>query len=500
MTGNNKIFRAVITSVVFVVVYFGFLYLPANVFKIALSFSVLGFLASLYFDPDYRFFKVALLLIGVFSINITIPTFNFLVESDNYYLNILKQEESFSVKNLSLFFGGLFCLLLDFLREDGGSRQLISVIGIGNTVSNTIHNHNLIDTKELAKVLAKEMVNEDEIEKNEYVTSLEKTIEDLKDNKQDEALSLLEKGKVEEAEKLLIQYANVHSKKSSQAWLNIGNIAYLYNTSKALNAYKKAIEIDQNNIDAQNNLSLIYLRLGQLKDAEKVCKKVLILAGDNLWYQAAAYGNMGNICNARTDFDKALILHEKSLEKSKQLKHLEGMADSYGNIATIYAKTDDFVNAQTFFKKNLEIEELIGRKKGIALNHNNIGNILHRHGDLDEALKMYQKSLSLNKSLDDREGMALNYSNMGVVYETAENFEEALAMYDKSLSIDEALGHIEGTAITNYNIGGLYQNLGKLSEALSFYKKSKLSFELIGAMNNIELVDSRIKAIKENHK
>ncbi|MCF8109128.1 MAG: tetratricopeptide repeat protein [Desulfohalobiaceae bacterium] len=49
--------------------------------------------------------------------------------------------------------------------------------------------------------------------------------------------------------------------------MDIGNIAFLYDTQKALDAYEKAIELDSSNIAAWNRLGHVFRRLGRLSAA-----------------------------------------------------------------------------------------------------------------------------------------------------------------------------------------------------------------------------------------
>lgn len=173
---------------------------------------------------------------------------------------------------------------------------------------------------------------------------------------------MLEEGKVGESERLLIQYANEQAGKSSQAWVNIGNIAYLNNTQEALDAYQKAVQINPENTEAQNQLGHIYSRKGDLAAAEKAYQKILTLSGGDQSIKAVAYGNMGNVYQARGDLDKALELYQKSLAINETLGLKEGMAIDCSNMGIVYQVRGEECMALEIWKKSSLLFGQIGTK------------------------------------------------------------------------------------------------------------------------------------------
>lgn len=132
------------------------------------------------------------------------------------------------------------------------------------------------------------------------------------------ALQALKENDTVKAVELLEKSAKFRTDKAAQDWIDIGNIAYLNDTHKALNAYEKATNLAPANPVAWNGLGHIQHRLGNMDKTQFAYEKVLKLAGEDKAIQqesmAVAYGNLGNIYSIRGNLDKACGYWQKSLE------------------------------------------------------------------------------------------------------------------------------------------------------------------------------------------
>lgn len=183
-----------------------------------------------------------------------------------------------------------------------------------------------IDAEELAKQLAKHLPGQQSLsEKEEEIKALRETIERLQQDPADELkqkalVALSEDDKVgatellEQAARSRVEKAKRFNKQAAQDWIDIGNIAYLYDTQKALDAYEKALKLDPSNPRGWNRLGHILYRLGRLDEAQEAYEKVLGLAGADKSWEGIAYGNLGNIYQSRGELDRACDYRRKSLK------------------------------------------------------------------------------------------------------------------------------------------------------------------------------------------
>jgi tetratricopeptide (TPR) repeat protein len=223
-----------------------------------------------------------------------------------------------------------------------------------------------------------------------------------------QAFGLLKQGNPKAAEKI---FQEIEEKKTAQgktankqaaaAARHIGALAYLHDTRKALNAYRRATRLDPSNMEGWNMLGALLMRTGALSDAEAAFRKVESLAKNtkNEFWRAAAYGNLGIIYQIRGDLERAEAMHQKSLEIHKALGHKKGVAKVYGNLGIIYRTRGNLDQAEAMYQKALEVDKALGRKEGMAVDYRNLGSIYETRGHLDRTKIMYRKALALFKAI-----------------------------------------------------------------------------------------------------
>ncbi|MDX8392273.1 MAG: tetratricopeptide repeat protein, partial [Mariprofundaceae bacterium] len=178
----------------------------------------------------------------------------------------------------------------------------VHVQGDGNFV--TVQ-HNVIDADALAeKLLSKMAVGQNDLAaRDKEIKALKATIgrlqHDSANPQKQHALQALVVGDTQKAVALMEESAKqplraqALNRDAAQDLLDIGNIAFLHDSNKALEAYQKALKLDPENVDAWNQSGLVLYRLGKLDEAIAAYQQVLALAGDDRSIQAAAYGNLG---------------------------------------------------------------------------------------------------------------------------------------------------------------------------------------------------------------
>jgi protein O-GlcNAc transferase len=344
--------------------------------------------------------------------------------------------------------------------------------------SNNIIQINKIDPEEIAKSMVERSKYEIKLEdKENEIKALKSSIERLKKSSVDDelkrkALRELSLNNTIKAIELLEKSAETHSKKAAQNWIDLGNIAYLSDTNKALSSYQKAIELEPKNFYPWNRLGLIFTRLGNIDKAKNSFEKVIDLAQGDKNILAMVSCNIANLYIACEDLEKALEIHEGLIKTYKELGDKKGIANSYSNIGVIYMTQGSLVKALDSHKKSLELGKEIDDKEIIAANYINIGNIYTERRDLENALEMYEKSMEILKKLGVNLGIANCYGNIGVVYDKKGDLVKALDSYENSLKLNKKLGHKIGMADNYNNEGIIYSKLGYMNKALEMHKNA----------------------------
>lgn len=306
----------------------------------------------------------------------------------------------------------------------------------------------------------------------------------------EQAMSALAEGDTTEAENLfeqVTQKGEQEAKHTAQAYRNLGALAYLHDTQKALNAYRRATELAPDNAIGWNQLGHLLVRIGELNEAIEVYEKVLGL-GETHYNQeeiAAAYGNLGNIYSMRGQLDNAIEFCEKSLSIYEVLGSEKGIAINYGNLGLVYEINGKLDKAIESYEKSLAIYKGLDDKGGMANQYGNLGNICQIHGKLDEAIEFYEKSLAIFEILGSKEGISTNYGNLGIIHQTQGKLEKAIEFHEKSLAIEKNLNRKKGIASSYGNLGLIYQMCGELDKAIKFLEKSLEIYEILGLKEHV---------------
>jgi len=300
-----------------------------------------------------------------------------------------------------------------------------------------------------------------------------------------EAKSLF--GKVAEKSESVIQ---LESQRAAEAYRNLGALAFLDNTQEALNAYRRATELDPDNADGWNQLGQLFQRVGKLDQAIAAYQTVLKLgqAHQNQEYIAIAYGSLGDVYKTHGNLNKAVEMYNKALAIDEALGNKQGIAVDYSSLGLVYQTRGELDKAVEMHSKALAINQALDSKEHMAENYSSLGSVSYIRGDLDKTIEMYQKSLAINQALSVKLAMAGNYGNLGLVYDIRGDLDKAVEMHNKALAINQALGSKEGMAANYANLGLVYQTRGDLDKTVEMYQKSLAITESLGNKEKMAVV------------
>ena len=321
----------------------------------------------------------------------------------------------------------------------------------------------------------------------------------------DKALALLKQGNTAAAETIFQKLekrktaeGQTASREAATAARHLGALAFLaflHNTPKALNAYRRATQLDPNNASGWNQLGHLLRREGLLEQAEAAYQRVLALSSTEEMV-ASAYANLGIVYRNSYKLAQAEAMHRKSLALNETLGRKAGMASAYTNLGVVYEFRGEPAQAEAMYRKSLAIDEALGRQEGMASAYTILGNLYQTRGELAQAEAMYRKGLAIKKALGRKAGMAYYYSNLGKVYRKRGELAQAEAMYRKGLAIYDALGN-KGEMAYNYrNLGKVYQTRGELGQAEVMYRKSLALSQEIGSGWGIKRAQELLETLR----
>src|SRR4030042_3604004 len=245
---------------------------------------------------------------------------------------------------------------------------------------------------------------------------------------------------------------------------------------EAVNAFRKALEIDPDDASLHYGLGLVYDHLGKANEASiEFARSAAIdpIYGDLSVYDADYYSN-------KQMYEKALSIYEEILRKrpdylkgifeagrcSSQLENLEKAAEYYQrfiriypdfylvhfNLGVVYAKLEKWKMAEEEYKRILELNAYYGKA------YQNLGALYAARGETDEAIGALEKAIENNPCFKSA------HNELGSLYAKVGKYDEAIKEFESSTRIDSRY------AIGYSNLGKVHLVRGNTSEALKTFK------------------------------
>ncbi len=265
--------------------------------------------------------------------------------------------------------------------------------------------------------------------------------------------------------------------RSASYWSNIGALAFLHNTERALQAYGRAVELDVEQADSWRQLGWLQYRTGDRKTAETTFRHLLELGtqSGSRSTQIAAYHALGSIYRSRGDLADAQAMYLNALERSQSLGLKDGEADAYYGLGMIYRTRNELNDAETTQRKALKLSGELGRKERSADIYHSLGRIEQTRRNFDAAEHLFQKSITLSEEVNYQVGIGNALLSLGsVLIERAEP-ERGESKLRAALAINKHLMRKDGIARVLHHLGLVYRLRGELVNAK---KKQESALEL----------------------
>ena len=236
----------------------------------------------------------------------------------------------------------------------------------------------------------------------------------LPSEKLEEILSLYKQGKFEE----LIQQENTLMEEFSQVPSLINILAELNfrfgRFSKAIELYKRAIQLKPDYAEAYNNMGVAYKESNDFSAAIESYKKAFSIHPGLV----EAYNNLGLAFNKQGEYQKSIETYKKALELKPDY------AEAHNNLGVIYNE---------LYKHE---EAVISYNKAIYFNseyvsaYYNLGNAFSALDNNEDAVINFKKAIQLNPNHFDA------HSNLGVPLLALGRYDEALEIYNMAIELD----------------------------------------------------------------
>ena len=296
--------------------------------------------------------------------------------------------------------------------------------------------------------------------------------------KEQQALQLINQGKLKEAELIYRELAAAGSKSTSvhgnlgvllqikgdvqnailcfnaalqlqpncpEAYYNLGNaLKEQGDLDAAIAAYNTALQLKPKYPEAHNNLGNALKVQGNLDAAIAAYNTAIKLKPNN----PGAHNNLGNALKEKGDLDAAIAAYNTALQLKPKYPEAH---NNLGNALKVQGNLDAAIAAYN---------TAIKLKPNNPGAHNNLGNALKEKGDLDAAIAAYNTALQLKPKYPEA------HNNLGNALKVQGNLDAAIAAYNTALQLKPNYPDAHN------NLGIAFREYGDLDEALANHKKA----------------------------
>lgn len=272
-------------------------------------------------------------------------------------------------------------------------------------------------------------------------------------------------------------------------------------TNEAFNEYNEIIEkLDPDNFIAHYNLGVLYSMKNEQKKAIEEYKKAIEVNPEDPQVHnclGVSY-NKEAIKAANLDKEKMLKDAENAYKKSVELNR--SYAEGYCNLGTLYYEKREYSAAAYYYQKALKY------KLHFLVAKNNLGLTYYHRNRLDESIKILKEVIEIDQDYTE------SYHNLGVNYYARYNIDEAIKFYKKSIeksslqkarpldpythaSIYRTKTDKQNEGITHKNLGDVYHIKRDFKRALKEYRLCKELYPKIGSIREVEDKIDRLEKI-----
>lgn len=264
--------------------------------------------------------------------------------------------------------------------------------------------------------------------------------------------------------------------------LNFGGYYwYLSDFSKAMECYVNAAAIfdklgsETDVADAQLNISILHVILGQTKKAKALFKKTIRVYESHDYYMGIsnAYNTLGVIYDEEANYDSAIYCFENCLKAAKKSKMKVHEAWGYSGLGEMYKKQGRYAKARENQMESLRLEEQIGNAVGVLQSYIQLGSLEKQLGNLKVAENYFKKAEAMPVLESDFLSQRNLYQEMVNLFEATGELDKEYGSYQKFVAAVDSIKNSEDLATIN-ELNEKYQSEKKANEIITLQKDREL--------------------------
>jgi tetratricopeptide (TPR) repeat protein len=207
------------------------------------------------------------------------------------------------------------------------------------------------------------------------------------------------------------------------------------NLDEAIDAYRRAVELDPACGWAHCNLALANFTRGQYYESMVHYQKSIELLASNR-DKAVAWEGLGNLYRCLNDYESAAFAFQKADELDPDSMRRSGPLQIDGNsrdasvweeLGTLFFKASSFEEAARAYQRAIELDPQNG------WSYSSLAMTCVYQGKYAEALPLYQKSIDL---LQDDADKAAIWNRLGNVYRKLNDYDSAVVAYQNAVNLN----------------------------------------------------------------
>lgn len=249
----------------------------------------------------------------------------------------------------------------------------------------------------------------------------------------------------------------------------------------ALEAYKKVVALEPENMDAWLSLGHLYSRINFPRDAKAAfnrAREAAIARGDNRRLASALHGLGKAHRSLSQDMDAERVYREclAIAEKANDRWNMSAANTSLGIMAMWDKK---YADAEKYLNKAAQLSNQPSERASLASVKINIGLLHYFQDHLDPAEKALREGIALSEETDQRSNLAASYGNLGLVLHKKKDLAGAEQMFSKSLEYARAIQDALNIANQTFNLAKLRFDQGRKEDACKGMRRSVEYFKAL---------------------